>query len=183
MRKLFQILLTAAIVGGVSFWVLKPELPEKVVPKPAPFEQPNLQVIPQEALSNNPTGSGEQGHIEAVEHPETYRSIEELVLVTLDAALGRPAAYEASINRSHQGWSYICGQIIEMDKTAFDYTRSNLKRGVQTGALKNKFCLLGASLGNEFELKEFSLVVSDNDMEVWAVKHNTARSLILGTIE
>ena len=183
MRKLVLISLIAALIGGVSFWALTPEPPKKVVPLPAPFEQLDLQVIPQEALSPNPTQSGEKRHAEAVEHPETYPSINELVLVTLDTTLGRPAAYEVSINRSHQGWSYVCGRPLELDKTAFDYTRSNLKSRVQTGTMDDMFCLLGASLGNEFELKEFSLGASDNSMKVWAAKHSTAQSLILGTIE
>lgn len=162
-----------------------PDAEEKVVPKAAPFVRSAPQAVPQEALSQHPSYSREENRAinEAVEHPEIYPSVDELVLVTLDAALGRTAAYQASINRSHQGWTYICGRPLEFDRTAFDYTRSRMKSRAQTGPVEDMFCLLAAPLEKGYELKEFSLGASDNPMEGWAENHSNVQSLILGTIE
>lgn len=162
-----------------------PDAEEKVVPKAAPFVRSARQAVPQVALSKDPSYSRKESRAinEAVEYPEIYQSVDELVMVTLDAALGRTAAYQASITRSHQGWTYICGRPLEFDRTAFDYTRSRLKSRAQTGTVEDMFCLLAASVEKGFELKEFSLGDSDNPMEGWAEKHYDAQSLILGAIE
>jgi len=204
MRKAGFILLIVASLSGIIFWTLSsepvsqtpssspsiessiiPNTQEKVVPKSAPFSRPVPKVVPREALPHPSAQSAERSKVvnEAVEYLEVYRSVDELVLVKLDAILGRPATYKTSIDRRHKGWTYICGLPLEIDRTAFDYTRSRLKNRARTEAIEVMFCLLAAPSGKGFELKEFSLSASDNPMEGWAKKHSVAQSLILGAIE
>ena len=162
-----------------------PNAQKKVVPRAAPFSRPMPKFVPQEALPHPSVQSEERSKTanEAVEYPEVYRSVDELVLVKLDAILGRPATYETLITRSNKGWTYMCGRPLELDRTAFNYTRSRLKIRAQTGAVEDMFCLLAALSEKGFGLKEFSLGASDNPMEDWAEKHSDAQSLIFGAIE
>lgn len=164
--------------------------PEKVVPLPAPFTRPAPKPVPQEAQQpiaqpsalprarpNAPSSAARQ---EAAQGPAIYRSLDELVLVTLDEALGRPAAYKLFFSRSDPPWHYLCGQPLEQDKSPFEYARSRLKAQNENGQTEDMFCLLASASRGGFEMKEVSIGAPDNPMAGWAEAHPAAQALILG---
>ncbi len=207
MRKIALLFLIAALVmGGGYYWLSERPAPapnpapdprtaisgaEKVVPKTAPFTRPDPQPVPQDAQRAPVTKDAQRpsapafsppaaARREAAEGPGIYRSLDELVLVTLDSALGRPAAYALFFSRSDQGWSYLCGQPLEQDKTPFDYARSRLKSELTGGQIEDMFCLLAQSGPGGFRSQAFTIGAADNPMSEWASLYPSARSVILG---